>query len=169
MFGMSLIDLSEIRTYNPLDIVERLATSRDWAFDRANDDEVTLVVSGDWAEYQLSFTWMGDIEALHLACAFDLKVPSLRRSEIVELIAKVNEQLWVGHFDFWEKDGLIMFRQALILAGGSSASDDQCEALLGTAMQACERYFQAFQFVVWAGKSARDALDASLFETTGRA
>ena len=166
---MSLIDLSEIRTYNPLDIVERLATSHDWAFDRANDDEVTLVVSGDWAEYQLSFTWMGDIEALHLACAFDLKVPSLRRSEIVELIAKVNEQLWVGHFDFWEKDGLIMFRQALILAGGSSASDDQCEALLGTAVQACERYFQAFQFVVWAGKSARDALDARLFETTGRA
>ena len=133
---MSLIDLSEIRTYNPLDIVERLATSRDWAFDR-HDDEVTLVVSGDWAEYQLSFTWMGDIEAMHLACAFDLKGPSLRRSEIVELIAKVNEQLWVGHFDFWEKDGLIMFRQALILAGGSSASDDQCEALLGTAVQAC--------------------------------
>ena len=164
---MSLIDLSEIRTYNPLDIVERLATSRDWAFDR-HDDEVTLVVSGDWADYQLSFTWMGDIEAMHLACAFDLKVPSLRRSEIVELIAKVNEQLWVGHFDFWEKDGLIMFRQALILAGGSSASDDQCEALLGTAVQACERYFQAFQFVVWAGKRAGFALDASFFETTGR-
>jgi hypothetical protein len=169
MFGMSLIDLSEIRTYNPLDIVERLATSRDWAFDRASDDEVTLVVSGDWADYHLSFTWMGDIEALHLACAFDLKVPSLRRNEIVELIAKVNEQLWVGHFDFWEKDGLVMFRQALMLTGGSSASDDQCEALLGTAVQACERYFQAFQFVVWAGKSARDALDATLFETTGRA
>jgi hypothetical protein len=169
MFGMSLIDLSEIRTYNPLDIVERLATSRDWAFDRAGDDEVTLVVGGDWADYHLSFTWMGDIEALHLACAFDLKVPSLRRNEIVELIAKVNEQLWVGHFDFWERDGLVMFRQALMLAGGSSASDDQCEALLGTAVQACERYFQAFQFVVWAGKSARDALDASLFETTGRA
>jgi hypothetical protein len=169
MFGMSLINLSEIPVHNPLDSVERLATNRDWAFDRASDDEVTLVVSGDWAEYQLSFTWMSDIEALHLACAFDLKVPALRRAEIVELIAKVNEQLWVGHFDFWEKDGLIMFRQALMLAGGCTPTDDQCEALLGTAVQACERYFQAFQFVVWAGKSAREALDASLFETTGRA
>jgi hypothetical protein len=169
MFGMSLIELSEAHIYNPLDIVERMATNRDWAFDRASDEEVTLVVSGDWAEYQLSFTWMPDIEALHLACAFDLKVPALRRSEIVELIAKVNEQLWVGHFDFWEKDGLVMFRQALMLTGGSAASDNQCEALLGTAVDACERYFQAFQFVVWAGKSARDALDASLFETSGRA
>jgi hypothetical protein len=169
MIGMSLIDLSETRTYNPLDMVERLATSRDWAFDRSSDDEVTLVVSGDWAEYQVSFTWMSNIEALHLACAFDLKVPTPRRSEVIELVTKVNEQLWVGHFDFWEKDGLIMFRHALMLAGGSSASDEQCDALLGAAVQACERYFQAFQFVVWAGKSAREALDATLFETTGEA
>jgi len=166
---MSLIDLTEIRTYNPLDNVERMAATRDWAFDRSSDDEVTLVVSGDWAEYQLSFTWMSNIEALHLACAFDLKVPALRRSEVIELITKVNEQLWVGHFDFWEKDGLVMFRHALMLAGGSTASDDQCEALLGAAVEACERYFQAFQFVVWAGKTAREALDASLFETTGEA
>jgi hypothetical protein len=36
-------------------------------------------------------------------------------------------------------------------------------------VQACERHFQAFQFVVWAGKTAREALSASLFETTGRA
>ena len=166
---MSLSNYSEEPRLNPLDVVERLAAVNDWSFERASDDEITILVTGKWTDYQVSYTWMGDIEALHLACAFDLKVPSLRRSEIVELIAKVNEQLWVGHFDFWEKDGLIMFRQALILAGGSSASDDQCEALLGTAVQACERYFQAFQFVVWAGKSARDALDASLFETTGRA
>ena len=41
--------------------------------------------------------------------------------------------------------------------------------MLNAGVEACQRYFQAFQFVVWAGKSARDALDASLFETTGEA
>jgi hypothetical protein len=40
---------------------------------------------------------------------------------------------------------------------------------LGNALDACERYFQAFQFVLWAGKSAGEALDAVLFETAGRA
>jgi hypothetical protein len=169
MIGMSLTDLTEISAYNPLDNFERLATTRDWAFDRSSDDEVTLVVTGEWTEYHLSFTWMTEIEALHLACAFDLKVPALRRTEVIELVTKINEQLWIGHFDFWEKDGLIMFRHALMLAGGTSATDDQCEALLGAAVQACERHFQAFQFVVWAGKTAREALSASLFETTGRA
>jgi hypothetical protein len=166
---MSLIDISQAAQSNPVDTVERLATHRDWTFDRSSEDEVTLVVAGEWAEYQLSFTWMCDIEALHLACAFDLKVPAQRRSEVIELVTMVNELLWVGHFDFWAKDGLIMFRQALMLAGGAAASDNQCEALLATAVDACERYFQAFQFVVWAGKSAREALDATLFETSGEA
>ena len=95
---------------------------------------------------------MDDIEALHLACAFDLKVPERRRAEVQQLIALINEQLWVGHFDLWTKDGMVMFRHALVLAGGVEASGKQCEALLGTALEACERYFPAFQFVVWAGK-----------------
>ena len=34
---------------------------------------------------------------------------------------------------------------------------------------ACERYFQAFNFVLWAGKSAREALTTALFETVGEA
>jgi hypothetical protein len=38
-----------------------------------------------------------------------------------------------------------------------------------TAVEACERYFQSFQFVVWAGKSAPEALQTALFETAGQA
>jgi hypothetical protein len=56
-----------------------------------------------------------------------------------------------------------------VLAGGTAASGQQCESLLGTALDTCERYFSAFQFVVWAGKSAKEALDAAMFETSGEA
>jgi hypothetical protein len=62
-----------------------------------------------------------------------------------------------------------MFRHALVLSGGVTASGRQCEALLSCALDACERYFPAFQFVVWAGKDAREALDAAMFETAGEA
>ena len=41
--------------------------------------------------------------------------------------------------------------------------------LLDAALDTSERYFQAFQFVVWAGKSAREALDAAMFDTAGEA
>jgi hypothetical protein len=166
---MSLVDYTENHHSNPVDVVESIAAHHDWSFARASEDEVTMVVTGQWTEYRLSFTWMGQIEALHLACAFDLKVPERRRADVIDLIAMINEQLWVGHFDLWTKPGIVMFRHALMLSGGLTASGPQCEALLAAALDACERYYQAFQFVVWAGKNAGEALAATMFETAGEA
>lgn len=166
---MSLIDVFEERRINPVDVVEHLAAIKDWAFDRAADDEIAIAVTGRWTDYQVSFTWMDGIEALHLACAFDCRVPDRRTTEVLALIALVNEQLWVGHFDLWSRDGVVMFRHALLLPGGMEPSGKQCEVLLEAALEACERYYQAFQFVVWAGKSAREAIDAAMFDTAGEA
>ena len=146
-----------------------MAGVKEWAFDRAGDDEIAISMTGRWTDYHLSFTWMGDIEALHLACAFDLKVPERRRTEVQQLISLMSEQMWIGHFDLWVQDGLVMYRHALVLNGGVEASSKQCEALLGTALDACERYFPAFQFVVWAGKGANEAIEAAMFDTAGEA
>lgn len=165
---MSLIDVSDSIRPHPLDEVERLAVINDWSFERS-DDEITILMKGNWSDYQVSFTWMDELEALHLACAFDLKVSQRRFDEVRKLIEHMNGQMWVGHFDFWPDEGLVMFRHALVLSGGIDASGTQCHAVLNTAVDACERYFPAFQFVVWAGKPAREALDAALFETSGEA
>ena len=154
---------------NPLDAVEQMAAGQGWPFERAGEDEIALVVDGRCTNYQIFFTWMSEIEALHLACAFDMKVPETRLSDVRQLIAIINEDLWIGHFDVWTQSGMIMFRYALILAGGSSASVRQCEAVLGAALDSSERYFPAFQFVVWAGKSAREAMESAMLETSGRA
>ena len=166
---MPQAQLSEPIRTNPLDVVERIAALNDWSFERAGEDEITMLVGGRWSDYQISFTWIYDIEALHLACAFDLKVPERRRDEVQKLISLVNEQMWVGHFDLWTQDGMVMFRHSLVLAGGVEATNPQCQALLSSALEACEGYFPAFQFVVWAGKPARAALNAAMFETSGEA
>jgi hypothetical protein len=166
---MSLIESTTERRINPVDVVEHVAALNEWAFDRAGDDEITISITGRWTSYQVGFTWMDEIETLHLACAFDLKVPERRRTEVLALINLVNEQLWLGHFDLWSQDGVVMFRHALTLAGGVEASGRQCEVLLDAAIEACERNYQAFQFVVWAGANAREAMDAAIFETSGEA
>jgi len=41
--------------------------------------------------------------------------------------------------------------------------------MLAAAIHACERYFPSFQFVVWAGKSTAEALEAAMFDTVGEA
>ena len=153
---------------NPVDMVEHIATIHDWTFERSAPDELTLSVSGSWCDYNISLTWRDDLEALHLACAFDFRVSKLRLAEIYRLMALINEQLWLGHFDLWKEDGMLLYRHGLLLAGAETHVG-QCEALLKAALEACERYYQSFQFVLWAGKSPEEALAATLFETQGQA
>jgi hypothetical protein len=166
---MSIADVEVERDEHPMDLVERIAALNEWAFDRSGEDEISLSVAGSWTEYHVAFTWLEDMEALHIACAFDLKVPERRRVEMLQLVSLANEQLWIGHFDLWNTENVVMFRHGLLLAGGADVTAQQCEVLLDLAIQSCERYFQAFQFVVWAGKSAREALDTAMFETAGEA
>ena len=156
------------RTSSPIELVEQIASRNDWAIERTNADELTLTVIGQWSDYHVSLNWREDLESLHIACAFDAKVPENRLPEVYRLVAQINEQLWLGHFDVWTQEGLIMFRQGLML-NGTLATTHQCEALLKAAFEACERYYQAFQFVVWAGKESREALASTMFETEGQA
>jgi hypothetical protein len=165
---MEASDLLYNRASNPVDLVEHLAGKEDWAFERGSDDELTMTIAGTLTDYHVSINWRDDLEALHIACAFDFKVPDNRLNEVYRLIASINEQLWLGHFDLWTHEGLMMFRHGLLL-NGNIATPRQCEALIQAALEACERYFQAFQFVVWAGKPAGEALSSAMFETEGRA
>jgi hypothetical protein len=151
---------------NPVDLIEQIATQRDWPFEREGLDELTLSVAGTWCDYHMSLTWREDLGALHLACAFDFKCSAARLNEVYRLMALTNEQLWLGHFDFWKDDGVMLYRHGLLLAGARTQRC-QCDALIAAALEACERYYQAFQFVLWAGKSATDALAATMFEAQG--
>ncbi len=157
------------RSEHPIDVLERLASNRHWSFLRAEDNELSVSIQGRWATYQLSFTWIEDVEALHAACSFDLKVGDHRRLEMLQLVAQINEQLWVGHFDLVSHENVVMFRHSLLLAGGAEPNPAQYDVLMKVAVEASDRYYQAFQFVLWAGKSPKEALEGALFVTEGEA
>ena len=156
-------------TANPLDQIEELALTNEWMVERDGEDEVNMIIEGGWADLHLCINWHRELEGLHLACTFDLKVPAARREEVTRLAALINEQLYFGHFDVWRREGVVLFRNGLLLSGGAEVTCGQCEALIRLALESCERYFPAFQFVIWAGKAAEEALQSSLLETVGEA
>lgn len=165
---MGMADTLNARTMHPIDLIEQMAFRHEWPAERVGEDEMNLVIAGSWTDYHMSIHWRPDLETLHVACAFDFKVPDYRQNDVYKLLAQINEQLWIGHFDLWASDGLIMFRHGHI-ASDSLVTTAQCEAMLKAALEACERYYQAFQFVVWAGKAPREALVSTMFETDGQA
>jgi hypothetical protein len=154
---------------NPLDLVEQFVTANDWPFDRRSDDEMAVEVPGRWCDYSLYFAWREDIGALHFTCALDMKVQSVKKPPLYELLAAVNERLWLGHFGLWADEGVPMFRHATLLRGAGGASIEQIEDLVDIALSECERFYPAFQFVIWGGKSAQEAISAALLDTVGEA
>jgi hypothetical protein len=166
---MALEALESDDLSNPLDRVERIAEIHEWAFSRTGHGEVTMQISGGWSEMVVSLNWRDDFEVLHAAVSPEVKVPAARRDEVAKLLARINEQLLIGHFDLWHADGSLLFRNSLLLSGNAEANDAQCEALIRFAVETCERYFPAVQFVVWAGQNAADALEAAMIDTVGEA
>ncbi|MDX2264255.1 MAG: YbjN domain-containing protein [Hyphomicrobiales bacterium] len=165
---MATAEPTFIRLANPVDLFEHIALENDWVLDRGGEDDVTISIPGEWADYHVSLNWRNDLETLHLACAFELKVRPARAPEIYRLLAQINEQMWLGHFDFWPAGSMLLYRNSLML-NGAEPTLSQCEAMTAAAVEACERYYQAFQFVVWAGKKAEDALVSAMFHTEGQA
>src|SRR3954469_19912589 len=97
---------------NPIDLVEEIVLANEWAHDRSSDEEMVVEVTGRWCDYRLFFVWQEEISAMHFSCAFDMKVPKVRRNAIYELLAQVNEKLWFGHFDVASDDNSPAFRHA---------------------------------------------------------
>ena len=103
--GMSIseAELTE-RSEHPLDIMERLAALHEWPFDRADENEISLTVAGSWANYNIALTWLDEMESLHIACAFDIKVTPRQRPAIHELIAMINEPIRQTKHQTWHFD-----------------------------------------------------------------
>ncbi len=154
---------------NPLDVVEQIASAHDWLFDRRSDQEMAIQAPGRWCDYSLYFSWNKDVDAVHFTCAFDMRVVEEKRRAVHELLALINERMWLGHFGLWDEEGLPMFRHALPLRGAIGPTPEQMEDLLDIAIVECERFYPAFQYVLWGGQTATDAVAMAMIDTVGEA
>jgi len=157
------------KAYNPLDLAELVIMDRDWVFDRPADGELIAEVSGAWCNYKIWFNWQEDSGGLTLCCALDSKVTRQTQPRVHSLLALVNEKLWLGHFDLTAADGTVTFRHSLLLRDGAGTTAEHLRELLDIAVSESERFYPAFQSVVWGGKTPAEALEIALFETIAEA
>lgn len=155
--------------HNPLDILEAMFIANDWPFERAESDEMVVETNGGWCDYRLFFAWREDMHALYFACSFEMKIPKEKRSGLTELLALINEKMWMGHFDMCSEDGTPIYRQTIPTRGLQSLSVEVLEDTMDIALAECERFYPAFQFLLWGGHSPGDAVAAALLDCVGEA
>ncbi len=153
----------------PVDMLASLFEARGWPFEFVAEDEITVEVQGSWATYQLRGIWRPEDRVLQLLCLPDIRVPDDKRSPMFEVLALINEQLWLGHFDVWSNGSVVLYRHGLMLADDGLLSLAQAQMAVEAAVEECDRFYPAFQFILWGDKSPADALASALVDAAGEA
>ncbi|PIB24143.1 diacylglyceryl transferase [Amylibacter kogurei] len=159
----------ETTDIHPIDIVENLAESRDWDFDRVGEDQIALTVEGSWRSYTLTLAWSGFDETLRLVCTFEMEPPADKMAELYEVLNLTNDRLWTGSFSMWNEERIMIYRYGLTLTGGAIALPDQIDQMMHNAVLACEKFYPAFQLVCWGDQSPAESMNVAISEAYGRA
>jgi hypothetical protein len=166
---MPMLHLGNDAQYNPLDLAELVFMDRDWSFDRASDGELIAETTGAWCKYHVWFTWQADCGGLTLSCSIESKFPKAMLPKVHALLAMANERIWLGHFDVCTEENTIVFRHSMLLRDGAGTTAEHLQEVLDIAVNECERFYPAFQSVIWGDKMPADAIQFALFETVGEA
>ena len=153
----------------PVDMLAALFEAHGWTSEFVNEDEICGEVPGSWTTYQLRAIWRREDQVLQLLCLPEVRVPEAKKRAAFELLALVNEQLWLGHFDIWSRGGVLLYRHGLVLGDEGMLSLSVAQMAVESAIAECDRFYPAFQFVLWGDKSPREALDAALVDAVGEA
>ncbi|MBQ9235996.1 MAG: YbjN domain-containing protein [Alphaproteobacteria bacterium] len=154
---------------NPIDMVENIFAARSFELERRSPTEVVVEVQGKWNNMLLFFAWEQSMKCLHISCLVDVKNMLVDRSKIFELLAMVNENLWVGHFSYWTEQNMPVFKHSLFLNRGDEYFEDKIAQMIDIAIKECERMYPVFKAVLTKGVPPAEALYPFEMETYGRA
>ena len=86
---------------NPISTFEEIVNEQDWAVDpRSSENSLTFSVKGKVASYTIHMEWQEEFAALLFACVIEMEVAEKHKTHAAEVLARLNESLWLGHFDF---------------------------------------------------------------------
>jgi hypothetical protein len=154
---------------DPLDVVERVLIAENLAFDRTDDGDLAFALTGDWKDFELWFAWRPEADCLQLCLSVDIKASRELRDSAHALINLINQRVWLGHFEVWADDGEFVFRHAMALPDGERPSMAQTASMIDAAMEAADRFYPAFDFLISGGKTPEESMAACMFETVGHA
>lgn len=167
MTAAAALDRFEVES--PLMVFHALFEARGWTCRSASFEEVSGEVGANWGRYQLRFIRRRSDPVMQAVCLPDIRIPAGKRDEAARLLALINEQVWLGHFELWSRGDVLVYRHAFMLGDEGEVTLAQAQTVAETAIEECDRFYPAFQFALWSDKSPDEALAAALIDAVGEA
>ena len=153
---------------NPIDLVEDIVRTHDWAYSRDDSRTITAELQGCWGETSVCAAWHAHPAIVQIAAACRLPVPLEGKNALLEMLAYANDILSIGHFCFDRDAGALCFRHAVPLRG-ASVSRELFEDVLLAGTNGLDQFYPAFQHALWGGKPPAKAVAAAMIHPMGEA
>jgi hypothetical protein len=150
----------EQNLYNPLDTIELILNRDNILFDRRGDNELVAEVLGKWDNMLIFFAFEEHLRCLHISCLLNIETSAVDRSKMFELLALLNENLWLGHFSYWSEQKMPIYKHSLILQDEEELFLDKVSKIIELSIMECERVYPIFNAVMRQGISPAQALYA---------
>ncbi|MBR2274165.1 MAG: YbjN domain-containing protein [Alphaproteobacteria bacterium] len=134
--------------YNPIDTIEYLFARDNVACDRRGENELVAEILGKWDNMLIFFAYEEHLRCLHLSCLLNMQSTSFDRSKMFELLALLNENLWLGHFSYWSEQKMPIFKHSLILQDNEELFTGKICKIIELAVMECERVYPIFNAVM---------------------
>ena len=143
---------------NPIDTVEAIFLQKSYAFERRSENEVAVEIEGKWNNMLLFVAWEQHLRCLHISCLMNINAEISDCSRIFELLALVNENLWLGHFSFWSAHRMPIFKHSVIINHEEQDFSNKLEQIVEIAVNECEQMYPVFDAVITGNISPQQAL-----------
>lgn len=143
---------------NPIDSAESIFSRNSWEFERRSRDEVVLEVEGKWGNMLFFFAWEEHLRCLHISCLMNITSVVSDLGKIFELLALVNENLWLGHFSYWTEKQMPLFKHSIIIRPDEFDLEEKLEQVINIAANECEQFYPVFNAVLAQNVLPRQAL-----------
>ena len=145
----------------PLDQVEAILHANQWQFTRLSADELCMDLQGEHSDYAVFFLWDEALDSLQICVQMDVDVRAVPKAQLFESVMKVNDKLWLGHFDVPAQSFKPSLRYTALLKGDEDHNIAQIEDALNALLLQSEQYSVVFKADVSSGAQPVSYADQS--------
>lgn len=143
--------------HNPIDDIECLFHHNKRSLERRSEHEIAVEIAGKWDNMLLFFAWEETMKCLHISCLINIE-SDVAKSDVFELLALLNEDMWVGCFSYWEELKMPIFKHSVFIDDSEFNINTKLSQILNIAITECERAYPIFHAVFKQNISPRRAL-----------
>lgn len=155
--------------YNPIDLLENIFSKYSYELERRGNNEIAVEIQSKENKLLIFLSWEENIRCLHLSCLIDLPKNSCKIGKIFELLALINEDLWLGHFAYWKEQKMPIFKHSMLIDNEDDISTDKLSQMIGIAINECERMYPIFTEVLVNNIEPEQAVYPMSMHTIGNA